>query len=696
MPPRLADRLSAARHRRFVGRAEELTLFDSALAAPEIPFCLLHLFGPGGVGKTSLLSEFIRRAEARGLTVLALDARDIEPAPDAFLGALRRAMEAAPETSPLAALHAGGRRTVLLVDTYELLEPLDGWIRQTFLPQLPAETLVVLAGRRPPSAGYRDDSSWQDLLRAVSLRNLSPEESRAYLTDRAVPDDQHAAILDFTHGHPLAVSLVADVFAQRGDIRFAPETAPDVIHALLERFVDRSPSATHRAALETCALVRLTTEALLAETLDLPDVHDLFAWLRDLSFIESGSHGLFPHDLAREILAADLRWRNPDRYAEMHQRARAYYTRRLAQTGEQEQQRVLFDYIFLHRDNAVVRPFFEWQETSAVFADTLRDSDLPALIRMVAQHEGEESARTAERWLARQPQGALVFRDAASGASSADPAGFLLVVALHQAAKEDIEADPGARAAAAFLRQSAPLRPGEGAALFRFWMARETYQAVSAVQSLIFVNTVRQYLTTPGLAYTFFPCADPQFWGPIFTYTESHHLPAADFTIGGRRYGVYGRDWRSLPPTAWLSLLAEKEVAGGQPVAPPPENQTVLVLSQADFTRAGRDALRHYARPDTLGASPLLRSRMVIDRSADSDQITALRKLIVETVESLQATPQQAKLYRALYHTYLHPAPTQGAAAERLDLPFSTYRRHLVAGIEAVTDLLWRQETGGV
>ena len=36
----------------------------------------------------------------------------------------------------------------------------------------------------------------------------------------------------------------------------------------------------------------------------------LFEWLRGLSFVESGADGLFPHDLARDVLDADLRWRD--------------------------------------------------------------------------------------------------------------------------------------------------------------------------------------------------------------------------------------------------------------------------------------------------------------------------------------------------------------------------------------------------
>ena len=159
---------------------------------------------------------------------------------------------------------------------------------------------MVLAGRNPPSPGWRSDPGWQTLLRVLPLRNLSPEESRQYLTQRSVPDDQYQAVLSFTHGHPLALSLVAETFAQREVFSFQPEAAPDIIKTLVEQFVQKVPGPAHRAALEACAQVRLMSEPLLSEMLNLPDPHELFDWLRGLSFIESGPLGIFPHDLARK------------------------------------------------------------------------------------------------------------------------------------------------------------------------------------------------------------------------------------------------------------------------------------------------------------------------------------------------------------------------------------------------------------
>ena len=45
--------------------------------------------------------------------------------------------------------------------------------------------------------------------------------------------------------------------------------------------------------------------------------------------------------------------------------------------------------------------------------------------------------------------------------------------------------------------------------------------------------------------------------------------------------------------------------------------------------------------------------------------------------------------------TYLEPAATQELAAERLGLPFSSYRRHLTTGIARVTAALWNRELHG-
>jgi hypothetical protein len=82
-----------------------------------------------------------------------------------------------------------------------------------------------------------------------------------------------------------------------------------------------------------------------------------------------------------------------------------------------------------------------------------------------------------------------------------------------------------------------------------------------------------------------------------------------------------------------------------------------------------------------------------VPANADANErIAALQSLVQEAAQFLESSPREAKCYRALYHTYLHPAPTQEQAAELLDLPFSTFRRHLKNGITRVAEILWNRE----
>ena len=114
---------------------------------------------------------------------------------------------------------------VLLIDRYEILTALDSWLRETFLPELPAQSLVVMASRNPPASPWRTDIDWAELARIMPLRDLVPDEVGHIWRRAAFPSDQHADVLAFTHGHPLALALVADVLSRTGDIRLPAHIA---------------------------------------------------------------------------------------------------------------------------------------------------------------------------------------------------------------------------------------------------------------------------------------------------------------------------------------------------------------------------------------------------------------------------------------------------------------------------------------
>lgn len=117
-------------------------------------------------------------------------------------------------------------------------------------------------------------------------------------------------------------------------------------------------------------------------------------------------------------------------------------------------------------------------------------------------------------------------------------------------------------------------------------------------------------------------------------------------------------------------------------------------LTRDAFESGIRDALRTWRRPDLLARNPLVRSRLLAARP-EHDRVDALRAVLQEALDEMGRDPREAKSHRALLATYLGGAPTQEAAAERLGLPFSTYRRHLGQGLSVLVSLLWWQETRG-
>jgi AAA ATPase domain len=689
----VGDRLEGARRRAFVGRTAELELFRGALEDPDA-FSVLWVHGPGGVGKTALVGALAEAAGDAGLEAIRIDLRSIEPAPPAFTAELARAMGLPAGSGPLEAL--GDRdRPVLLLDTFEQALGLEDWLREDFIPALPAGALTAIAGRTRPAEAWRRDPGWRDLLRVVSLRNLEPDDARAILAGAGVADDLHEPAVELTHGHPLALWLLLDVLSQRqeagGGAPLELEAVPDVVGRLVASFVAEAPTARHRLALDAAAQARFATEGLLREVLGDEEGEEMFAWLRGLSFVESAPRGLVLHDLARDVIGADLRWRDRDAYARVHGLVRRNVVERLTGSEGLEQQQALADLMFLHRGNPAALVFWDWESLGHVYADALRPADRESIIEMVARHEGAESAAIAAHWLGRQPGAFAVFRG-----RGVEPLGFLAQLALHEADEDDLARDPGARAAWEHAMRHGPPRPGEAVVAGRFFMDRDAYQAPSRSFNVVTMRCTQEWLIRPRLSWYYLTPADPETMAPLMAYIHFGRAPTADFEVGGRSYGAFARDWRRENVLAWLDRMGERELGGGLDVpARPPEAAPELALSRVEFADAVRRGLRDLHRPQALAENPLLRARAVREACGERPPPEALADLLERAVDAMRADPRDAKLLRALDRTYLRPAPTQEAAAELLGLPFSTYRGHLTRGIERVVDWLWQRELYG-
>ncbi|WP_370076356.1 ATP-binding protein [Streptacidiphilus sp. MAP12-16] len=674
---RLGERLRSARERAFVGRIAERALFRSAIASDVDAFSVLFVHGPGGIGKSALLSRFADDARNAGRCVVLVDGRTVDPSSEAF------AAEAAE------ALDTPG--AVLLVDTFERCQPVEVWFRREFLPQLPDSTVVVVASRLAPGPEWRGELGGTEVLRTVSLRNLPPDDATELLDRRGVPIALREAVLAFAGGHPLALSLAAEVAAADVTARLPWAPGQDVIETLLSELVGAVPSAAHRHALEVCAHAYTTTQELLAAVLAAEadaDPVELFAWLRGLPFIESGPAGLFPHDVVRDALDADLRWRDPLGYEAMHRGIRDHLLDRARTARGPMATRALRALSFLHRHGGVMPDFVTWRGEGEVVETPLSGADTCAVRALAAEAEGEESAGIVEFWAGRQPDAFVVYRRPASG----EPVGFMAWLRLDSLAEDEVAIDPVVAAAWAHSRSAAPVRSGEYLALARFMVYPAVYQRPSPVSDLIAMRILSEWLRAQRLAWSYMVIADEKFWKPQMDYLEQRPIDQAP-VVGGRPYTLFTHDWRAVPVDAWLDRRVPQELFGAQASPPAPEPE-LTVLSREEFDAAVRDVLRSWSRDDVLAASPLVASRLVVDHHG-ADAVQVLRDLLVAAVDTLAQDARSAHLHRVAAVTFFQDVPTQEAAAERLDRPFSTYRRHLTRAVEHVCEVLWHQELYG-
>ncbi|MFI5931995.1 hypothetical protein [Actinoplanes sp. NPDC051494] len=631
----LGQRLRELRRRSFAGRDDEVAVFRDALGAPGVIF----VHGAGGVGKSALLDVFADLATEKGLDPVRVAARHL---------ALAREALPAP---------AGD---LLLIDTYELLEPLDDWIREHYLPSLPATCLVVIAGRRGPGARWRSDPAWRDLMRVVELGNLSPGQARAYLGTQGVGEPLHERLVRISRGHPLTLSMLVDA-VRRGAVPRSLDDLPDVVGALLARMIERVPGPRHRTALEVCALALVTTEDLL-RTMIGGDAGELFGWLREQVFVDESRHGLYPHDVVRDAITADLRWRDPARYADLYRRKLAAFRDQIrAMDDVREQLSLVVSTVVLNGARSRHAALGSLPPAMGAYADGLREADRAPIVAMTERWQGRERAELVAVWLRRRPEGFRVFR-----AGDGELRNYAACLELTGA---DLGVDPGTDAMWHHVVADGPPRPGERVRVWRFFLDRDHGQAPSPSLTLFVAAQMLDIIlirddTAWSLVAAF---DDAERWAPAMASLDFRPAPGAG-------PGVFAHDWRRTGAEEWTDLLHARQV--GAPVRP-------AGLSRPEFADAVRAALR---TPGRLAANPLVRSRMVERHGGAPAE--ALRELLDEAVATL--TPALREL---ITRTFLGAGLPQERVAASLHLSFNTYRRHRDKAVGQLLELLWERET---
>lgn len=658
----LSKVLQANRRQYFVGRARELDRLDGMQAEADTAPRVLFFHGPGGIGKSTLVAEIQARLQAQDVAVCAIDARDLPVTPQAVRGAIEQGI-----TGP----GSGVQQLVwLFIDNFDHLAALNTWFHESLLPHLPGHIRVVLAGRQPPDARWRADPAWSGLLRCIELSPLSADEAHDYLDKRGLGASHKDAVHRFAQGYPLALAMAADACLTNAQFDPQADTLDEFLQALALQFVEEARTPVHAMALQAAALTNYLSEPLLAAMLPGENAHQLYNWLAGLSCVNTAGRGLIVHDLIGEIIAADLRRRDPDKAERLIYLGEEYLLTQLNSSTKLAANEIVEDLTYLARQGELSDQLHGAGREQPLYSDTPQAAEVDLARDWIEQYQGEDQRLIFDEWYRRQPAGLVVFRDRENRMQ-----GFACFVEFD--ATTEAAFDPVARAVQAHTG-NAGLQIDGPVELCRYWMHYDRHMQLSSVMNKALTLLIARAATRTDLQASAIVQIDNEMTRNMATLADHDCLDDAAYPVGTDRIIVTLHDWRDELIGNWL-VRTNRRVRDMTRATRDIDTNT---LTQEQIRESLKHILRHYQHNDSLKQSPLLKSGLFPNDMTGDERVAHLRRLIQQAAEQLRAVPRTRRYYDILWHTYFHPATSRLNAADKLNMAPSTYYRHLATAVD--------------
>lgn len=671
----LGAQLRRERERLFVGRAGERDRFDRIVRG-DTPTRIVVVSGPAGIGKSLLTQHLLAAARKRDIPVTEFDAQQLpETTPAALQASIAGQIEAFDPDAPV---------NVLGIDNAERIAAMESWLRRRLPDLLPGGTVLILAGRWQPPTDWRADPALGAVLEHWELTPLRREETDDYLKRRGLNTAQRTSIIDFAHGHPLAMALAANQLLRTGEQDLRPDKSGDLIQGLIDWLLSDIDKTDRHAGLEAAATLHFVNEPVLQAMLPGADAGQVYRWLAAQPYMEQRERGLLMHELVRTVVIADLRRRNLPRHHRLIRRAAGYYMTDLEQLGPEALHETLADWAYTVRWEPYMRHYYDMAPQTH-YLDRARPDERDALAAIVARQEGDTAREWFLYWLGRQPDGLSVVRD-----KTARPAGLLLTLIFDRDEVNAGHSDPAVHRYLDYFKHHAPLDKDEHVLLARFIMAADTYQQTGPVFTQLEMK-VNSLAFLPGLVYFAVVCDRHKDWQSSAEHANFRALPGGDFETEQRALQIRGVDLKAEPPLIWIRNTVERTLGGGgESTQPMP-----AAMDRHAFADSVLKAMRDFHDSQALAANPLFRSRLLRhDSQSGRARTEDLRRLIRETAHSLEQVRPHKHLPAILEYNYFEENGKQITAAAALNISESTFRRRLREAEQRLIERLWNREIG--
>lgn len=664
--PTIGDALRAREAELFVGREEHLEAFARWLGSTQP---ILSVSGPGGMGKSMLLRRFRDIAEREGREVVLVDARTSEASPEG----LTRAITGERKRDPVAHLNEAG--AILMLDTFEDLAPLTGYLQQELLPPLDEGVGIVLSGRHPLASAWRE---WFPLMQRIELDGFSPEESHAYVERRGVEPGLAEEILALAGGLPLALSLASDMAVDLGIRRFSRAAEwRQTVQRLVEDVIQDVRDPLLRSLLEAAAVVRQFTEETLAAVIGEEHIRGGFEELCRLSAVKPAERGLVLHDDVRRIMIQDLQNRRPEDLMKLRQRARHHLRDLISRSRARDDAWLAEEHLYLLENSVLQEHYFH--ESPGVWVEAGRTEDVPALL---AIHQAFYA--NVEAVPARPPaeEGSVDFAAAAlrlpgieiavARASDGTLVGFGYLLPVCRATMSFVPADGPIRwlIETALGTEGLAALPEAPASADVFYMStfvltgNRLEEAIGALG-----RHGMKFLMRPALLLG---ATGEKMYAGAMEATGFTRIPEIGPSVAGDTPADgFIMDLRKVGPDAWVDAITS-----GRPVPKP--------LQPDAMEREVQQVLLHWQDDEHLACSALAPHALIRAADADSPPADAVRHMVLDAFKRARAGTRDELAFRAIELGYFQKVASHERVAERLNVSRTTFFRMLKRGVAAV------------
>jgi hypothetical protein len=271
----------------------------------------------------------------------------------------------------------------------------------------------------------------------------------------------------------------------------------------------------------------------------------LFEWLAEQSYVSTGPEGLWAHELVRDAIDEELRWRDPEASRALQHAVNRHLIRQLQQglgVAQAELQ-------YLDRRSPIMQRFFNFAAlgTISVKPATAADADGIARLRDAGLPPGERAL--FDHWR-HHP----ATRTSTAHRRNGELCGVTQVLRLDGLDDLSAAADPVVSAVRQALGDG--LMEGAGVSLMsRFTVPEGERRGVNPAMHALQNSHATLWATEPNLRFYVLAAMHPDHFAPLLEGTRFQRLAGCDHVIDGIPIGCFVHDWQAEPWAEWRDRL---------------------------------------------------------------------------------------------------------------------------------------------